>query len=368
MKLTLQLQLLPTPEQQTALLDTMIAFNAAATYAAKAAFDDGVFSQQSIHKRCYYELRERFGLSAQMAVRAIGKTVEAFKRDRKTCPVFKETGAIIYDERLMGWKGPAHVSLLTLKGREIIAMVYGEYQSGYMPHLKGQCDLVYRDGKFYLLATIDLPEDPPIETHRFLGVDLGIVNLATDSDGNTYTGEAVEANRKRRHTARQTYQSTGTKSAKRRLKRMSGRQSRFQRWANHGIAKRLVQYAKDTKAAIVLEDLTHIRSRMTVRKRQRAKQHNWGFSQLRQLISYKAQLAGVPVVLVDPRNTSRTCNRCGFASKRNRKSQTEFSCIRCGRKANADINAARNLADRGAVTRPDLIPLPNGQLTFAWQG
>jgi IS605 OrfB family transposase len=252
---------------------------------------------------------------------------------------------MVYDERLMGWKGPAHVSLLTLQGREVVAMVYGEYQAGYMPHLKGQCDLVYRDGKFYLLATIELPEDPPIEPKRFIGVDLGIVNLATDSDGHTYTGDDVEAKRMQSHTARQTYQATGTRSAKRRLKKMSGKQSRFQRWVNHGIAKRIVQYAKDTKAAIVLEDLTHIRSRMTVRKRQRTRQHNWSFGQLRSFISYKAKLAGVPVVLVDPRHSSRTCCKCGYVDKRNRRGQAEFSCKRCGFTANADLNAARNLAN-----------------------
>lgn len=366
MKLTLQLQLLPSQAQHGALLDTMKAFNAAASYAAKVAFEAQVFNQKSIHARCYYELRDRFNLSAQMAVRAIGKAVEVFKRDRTVCPAFKDTGAMVYDERLMGWKGPAHVSLLTLQGREIVAMIYGEYQAGFMPHLRGQCDLVYRDGRFYLLATIDLPEDPPIEPSRFLGVDLGLVNLATDSDGNSYTGETVEAKRKRSHTARQTYQSTGTKSAKRRLKKMSGKQSRFQRWVNHGIAKRIVQHAKDTTAAIVLEDLTHIRARLTVRRKQRARQHNWSFGQLRSFISYKAQAAGVPVVLVDPRNTSRTCNRCGFVSKQNRKSQSEFSCIRCGRKANADFNAARNLVVRGSVTAPDLIAPKNGQFAFSW--
>jgi len=366
MKLTLQLQLLPTPCQHDALLDTMKAFNAAASYAAKVAFDDQVFNQKSIHARCYYELRERFQLSAQMAVRAIGKAVEVFKRDRTVCPVFKDTGAMVYDERLMGWKGPAHVSLLTLQGREVVAMVYGEYQAGYMPHLKGQCDLVYRDGKFYLLATIELPEDPPIEPKRFIGVDLGIVNLATDSDGHTDTGDDVEAKRMQSHTARQTYQATGTRSAKRRLKKMSGKQSRFQRWVNHGIAKRIVQYAKDTKAAIVLEDLTHIRSRMTVCKRQRTRQHNWSFGQLRSFISYKAKLAGVPVVLVDPRHSSRTCCKCGYVDKRNRRGQAKFSCKRCGFTANADLNAARNLATRGAVNRPDLVAPGNGQLAFSW--
>jgi IS605 OrfB family transposase len=367
MKLTLQLRLVPTPEQHTALLATMRAFNAGASHAAKVGWTDQVFNQHSIHKRCYRELRDRFGLSAQMAVRAIGKAVEVFRRDRRVCPVFRDTGAMTYDERLLGWKGPAHVSLLTMQGRQIVAMVYGEYQAGFLQRLKGQVDLVFRDGTFFLYATIDLPEDTPMQPTRFLGVDLGIVNLATDSDGNTYTGEAVEVVRQRCITHRETFQRTGTKSAKRRLKAMAGQQARFQRWVNHGIAKRLVQRAKDTKAALVLEDLTHIRSRMTVRKRQRAKQHNWSFGQLRAFLTYKAQRAGVPVVFVDPRHTSQTCSTCGFVDKRNRRSQAEFSCLRCGYESHADTNAARNLAARGCVSASALIAPRQGQLAFAWQ-
>ena len=162
MKLTLQLKLLPTPDQHTALLETMHAFNAAASHAARVGFEAGVFAQASIHVRCYRELRDRFGLSSQMAVRAIGKAVECFKRDRKTYPIFHPEGAMIYDERLLGWKGPAHVSLLTLQGRQVVAMVYGEYQAGYLKRLKGQVDLVSRDGMFYHYATIDVPEDTPL--------------------------------------------------------------------------------------------------------------------------------------------------------------------------------------------------------------
>ena len=366
MKLTLQLKLVPTPDQRVALLETMHAFNAAASHAAHVGFTDHVFSQQAIHVRCYRDLRDRFGLSSQMAVRAIGKAVETFRRDKKACPVFRPDGAMTYDERLLGWKGPAHVSLLTLQGRQLVAMVYGEYQAGFLQRLKGQVDLVYKDGTFYLYATIDVPEDTPIAPTRFLGVDVGITNIAVDSDGNSYTGDAIEAVRARASTARQTYQSTHTKSAKRRLKLMAGIQARFQRWANHGLAKRLVAYAKDTKAALVLEDLTHIRDRMTVSRRQRSKQHNWSFRQLREFVVYKAQRAGVPLLFVDPRNSSRTCHRCGYVDKRNRRSQADFSCLRCGHAAPADLNAARNLATRGAVTRPDLIASGIGQLAFAW--
>ena len=366
MKLTPQLKMIPTPEQHAALLATMRAFNASASHAAYVGFASRVFSQASMHTRYYRDLRTRFGLSAQMAVRAIGKAVEAFKRDRQTRPEFRDTGAMTYDERLLGWKGPAHVSLLTLQGRQVVAMVYGEYQTGFLPRLKGQVDLVYRNGTFFLYATIDLPEDAPIQPTRFLGVDLGLANLATDSDSNTYTGDAVEAVRQRCTTHRQTFQRTGSKSAKRRLKAMAGRQGRFQRWVNHGIAKRLVQLAKDTKAVLVLEDLTHIRRRMTVRKGQRAKQHNWSFGQLRAFVTYKAQWAGVPVVVVDPRNTSTTCSHCSYVDKRNRCSQAEFSCLRCGYTCHADVNAARNLAVRGEVTHPELIAPRLGQLALAW--
>jgi putative transposase len=72
----------------------------------------------------------------------------------------------------------------------------------------------------------------------------------------------------------------------------------------------------------------------------------WSFFQLRSFVEYKAQLVGVPIVLVDPRNTSRTCNVCGHCEKANRKSQAEFLCKHCGHSANADLNAARNIRDR----------------------
>src|SRR5271154_875245 len=95
-------------------------FNEAATFAARKGFDAKVFSQPSIHKLAYAEIRERFGLSAQMAVRAIGKAVECFKRDKTKCPRFKPNGAITYDERIMGFKGLDKVSLWAFPEKRVI--------------------------------------------------------------------------------------------------------------------------------------------------------------------------------------------------------------------------------------------------------
>src|SRR5262245_9862545 len=319
MKLTTQVKLLPSSDQHSALVETMHAFNAACTWIAEHAYQQRCASKFQLQKALYYEVRQRFDLSAQLAIRAIAKVVEAYKRDKAQQVAFRPDGAVVYDERIMAFHGLEEVSLTTLHGRALIPMQMGEYQHVQFHRAKGQADLILVKGIFYLLVTIETPEEPPMVPERFLGIDLGIINLATDSDGNSYTGDDVEVVRQRSMTHRETYQRTGTKSAKRRLKAIAGQQGRFQRWVNHGIAKKLVQKAKDTKAALVLEDLTHIRDRMTVRRRQRAKQHNWSFGQLRAFLTYKALMAGVPILFVDPRNTSKTYSRCGYVDRRNRR-------------------------------------------------
>lgn len=346
MKLTIQLQLLPTPEQATLLLDTMGRFNAAVTFAAAQGFAAGVFSQPSVHRLSYRSIREQFGLSAQLAVRAIGKAVECFARDKTICPVFRPDGAITYDQRNLSFKGLDRVSLATLTGREIIGLVYGEYQSQRFDRIKGQCDLVRREGKFYLLATVDLPEPPPLEVKDFIGVDLGIVQIATTDDGTTFSGQPIEKVRKRSARARQTYQRRNSRSARRRLRKIAKRQSRFQRDTNHCIAKKIVAKALAQQAGIAVEELTGIRGRVTVRKSQRSRLGNWSFAQLRAFLTYKSQLVGVPLVAVDARNTSRTCSRCGHCEKGNRRSQAVFLCKQCGFSCNADQNGAGNIRCR----------------------
>jgi transposase len=148
-----------------------------------------------------------------MAVRAIDKAVEAFRRDKSKCSSFRPRGAVIYDQRILGFKGLDKVSLWALGGRMILPLVYGEYQRQRFDRMKGQADLIYRGGKFFLLATADLPDKAPIEIKDFLGVDLGIVNIATDSDGGTHSGETVKRVRRKHHRNRKSLQRKGTKGS-----------------------------------------------------------------------------------------------------------------------------------------------------------
>ena len=357
MKQTMLLKLAPTEEQHQALTQTMHAFNAACNYIAEQAFEAKVANKFELQKMTYGMLRAAYHLPAQLAIRAISKTSEAYKRDKSIQRTFRPLGAIVYDERVMSFKGITHVSLLTLSGRVFVPFRMGGYQEARLESIKGQADLIYRKGTFYLAVTLDVPEPTPDETQGTLGVDLGIVNLATDSEGESFSGAQVEKARAHYASLRGRLQKRSTKSAKRHLKRLSGREARFRKDVNHTISKCIVQKARAKRLGIAIEDLRHIRTRTerTVRKSQRHRHSSWAFFQLRFFLSYKAALRGVPLHTVDPAYTSKTCNVCGHCETANRKSQASFLCVNCGHADNADRNAAINIA-RAAVKRPIVSP------------
>lgn len=353
MKLTVQLQLLPDREHAQRLRETIERFNEAANWLSGIAFEKRTANKIELQHACYGELRERFGLSAQMAVRCIAQVCEAYKRDKSIRPVFRPTAAMPFDQRMMSFKGIDRVSLLTLGGRVLVPFVLGKYQAEQFSRAKGQADLVLRDdGKWFLLVTADVPAGTPIPATDFIGVDLGVANIATDSDGEQHSGADVERIRRKHNLQRKRLQRRNTKGAKKKLRRMSGKEARFRRHENHRISKAIVEKAKGTNRGIALEDLKGIRERITARGSDaRNRLSGWSFGQLYAFVAYKAELAGIPVVTVDPRNTSRTCAACGHCEKSNRKSQSEFVCKACGRRAHADRNAALNIALRAQGAR-----------------
>jgi len=154
MKQTMLLKLAPTTEQAKALLDTMHAFNGACDYIAEQAFESQVANKFELQKMTYGELRTTYHLPAQLAIRAISKTTDVYKRDKSIQPTFRPEGAIVYDERVMSFKGIDTVSLLTLSGRVLVPFRFGAYQQSRLDAIKGQADLIYRNGMFYLAGDI----------------------------------------------------------------------------------------------------------------------------------------------------------------------------------------------------------------------
>ncbi|NWF27577.1 IS200/IS605 family element transposase accessory protein TnpB [Streptomyces sp. PKU-EA00015] len=371
MKLVVQIRLLPSPVQAAALEATLCACNEAATWVSNVAFERGESRNFALRKHTYEQVKSRWGLGAQAAQHVIKKTCDAYttlranlragnlgrpgsKRRRQASdrPIaFRPGGGQPYDDRMLSWQiSERTVSIWTIQGR-LKGMTFTaspEQLSTLARYRRGESDLVHRDGMWFLNATCEVPEaEPNTGPVDFLGIDLGIVNIATTSDGQIMAGRQLNRIRVRERGLRQKLQKKNTPSARRRLKKRRRKEARRAKDINHKIAKHVVAEAERTGRGIALEDLTGIRERVRLRKPQRATLHSWAFQQLGEFIAYKARRAGVPVVYVDPAYTSRTCAQCGHIDKANRVSQAFFACRSCGFVDHADRNGSRNIRARG---------------------
>lgn len=368
MKLVAQVKLLPTPEQAEALKETMVRANEACDYISRVAWDTRTFGKFGLQKLVYQHVKETFSLTAQVVVRCIAKVADAYKLDKKTERMFKPLGAISYDSRILRYKmAKGTVSIWTVQGRMDVAWTTGKRQWELLQTQQGESDLAFVRGKFYLLSTCEVETPTPDDVEGVLGVDLGINNIASTSDGEKMSGSHVKSVRHRNRRLRAKLQKKGTRSAKRKLRSRSGREARFSSNTNHVIAKRIVEMAKRTNRAIALEQLKGIRSRVRAKRPQRATLHSWAFAELGEYIKYKATRAGVPVVFVDPRNTSRECSCCGHIEKANRPSQAVFKCQVCGFAAHADLNASVNIGRRAEVMLPNVSEIESKSVHAALQ-
>jgi putative transposase len=343
---TIVLKLDPTAEQAAELDATLAAFAAACDHIAGVSCRVGSTNKVAIQRECYREVRETFGLSANLAIRAIARACAALKVPERADSTFRPTSAD-FDARIFAFReADWTVSLTVLHGRERIATVPGEHQRGALAGTKPTAaQLVKREGRFFLHVQISGEAPEPIEATDHIGVDLGIAKIATTSDdAQGHCGKPVERIRRKHNLQRRRLQRKGTKGAKKKLRRLAGKEARFRSHENHVISKAIVQSAKDTGRGIALEDLKGIRGRITARGGDaRNRLSGWSFHQLCCFLAYKAEDAGIPIVQVDPRNTSKTCSVCGHCERANRRSQAGFECKHCGFSANADWNAARNI-------------------------
>lgn len=353
MKLTLKIKLLPTNEQANLLLETMKEANAVCNAISEVAWKEKIFNNFKLHHKVYHLYKAKFRLSSQMLIRQIAKVADAYKLDKKTKRTFQPLGSIAYDSRIMTYKPNNVVSLWCINGREKINFVC--HNSNYIPYIKGEADLVYKNDKFYLFQTIDVPEEDVKNVEEFIGVDFGLTDICVTSDGIKYSADGLNKYREHRQKIRSSIQSKCTKetsrsskrNCRRLLKRLSGKERTHAQIVNHTIAKSIIFSAKEKGKGVAIENLTNIRFTSKRRnKKFRTKLGKWAFGQLRSFLEYKGLLYGVPIVVVDPRYTSQTCNICKHLGKRINKN---FKCNNCGNNMDADFNASLNIASLGRV-------------------
>lgn len=350
MKLTLKIKLLPTDEQANLLLETMKEANTVCNTISDVAWEKKIYNNFKLHHEVYHNYKATFKLSSQILVRCIAKVADAYKIDKKTKRQFRPLGSIGYDSRIMTYKPNDIVSLWVIGGRIKIPFVC--HNRNYIPYIKGEADLVYKKGKFYLFQTVDVPEEDVRDIEEFIGVDFGQTDIAVLSDGTNYNSDQLKKVRKKYSKVRASVQSKGTKNSKRLLKRLSGKERRFVSINNHTISKQIVAKAKTEHKGIAIEDLTGIRKTAKPKsKAHKTELNRWSFYQLRQFLTYKALLNGIKIIAVPPAYTSQTCNKCLHIGIRNGK---HFKCENCGNVTDADHNAALNIAAWGvSVNTPE---------------
>ena len=240
-------------------------------------------------------------------------------------------------------------NLATVAGRQKVAFCVPAYASALTGNRVATADLMYRKGRFTLHVVLKLEDMEFTDNGTALGVDLGVTRPAVTSDGRLHGKKRWREVSKRRFRLKRKLQSKGTKSAKRHLRHLAGREQRFRRDCDHVLSKSILN-GTTAGMTVVVENLTNIRARVKAsRGEAKRRLHCWSFAQLRLFLDYKAKALGCRVVGVDPRHTSQRCAACGYIYRGNRPSQSNFVCRSCGHRANADKNAALNIRDKHLV-------------------
>lgn len=345
-KRTVSIKLTPTEEQSQKLYALQKEFSDVRNAIVEIAVENKCFNQFTLHNIAYYKIRQNFKLGSQMTCIAIKSVCSAYKaalRRRNQIPKISFRSMSVHFDKRTYTLNKDYVSLYTLSKRIKISYKIGEFQKNYIEKgISKEAELIRKRKGWYLNLVLDLPDVPPCATHgEIIGVDLGENNIACTSNGKIFSGRQLRYERDKALALRARLQSNGTKSSKRFLKKVSGKEARHVKDVNHCVSKSLVSEAVTSGCnTIAMEDLANIRSRIKGGKRMRSRLHRWPWAQLQNFVEYKARMAGINTVFVNPAFTSQTCSRCGQLGIRDRH---HFECSNCVIFLHSDVNAALNI-------------------------
>jgi len=313
----------------------------------------------------YASLRARFPAVPSMTVQQTVKDACAcvktwngkHRKSQWQCPAKKRGTSYPLNRRTLTIRGSL-CTLSSTSGRirtllDLPAWFFDKYDVKTNDVQAGWVKLTGHRSHIYLVYRVPCAAQA---SNEVVGVDRGLYNLVALSDGSRVPSKRAMAIKRRRQHHRSKLQQKGTRSAKRRLKKVSGREKRFMRDFNHCVTKGLAE--RPDVGTYVLEDLGGIRSKNRGRRFNRWLS-NWSYFELQTQLEYKCALTGISVVYTDPRYTSQKCSCCGVVDKRSR-DKAKYLCRSCGFGMHADVNAACNIrdnhfrfqAEQGAFNRP----------------
>jgi IS605 OrfB family transposase len=338
-------------------------YREACVWFAKEAERLNTVSRARLNRETYSIAKEKFNLNTATLQMAMMKALSArrsyLSRIRKgkkaTPPTFKSHLPVMVRQDCYSVcqlpSGNFVLKFPVASGRSQIAvpLVVSEYHRQRLEQLAGGscrqgclelwCD---RNNQWFAAVTL-VYNDEQTDPCGVIGVDLGIVKHAVLSNNVFFDGRGNRWRKEHWAKRRKELQKHGRLS---RVKKEQGRESRWMRDVNHKLSRRIVDIAIAENKAIALEQLTGIRERARGSKKFNRMLSGWSFKELAKFIEYKAALAGVPVIYVNPKETSKTCPRCGNISRNNRKTQGWFKCTSCGYQSDADRVGALNIATK----------------------
>ena len=358
-----------TDNEISAIKETRKQYARAFNMSAECLINNSSTSKRFLHKVQYERIKEECpslptGLiqcARDVAVEAVKtwnvkktklKQKKPKKAERMKRPSMKEKCTMRYDVRTVTLRG-SQITFSTCDKRIRTIISIPEFFTESYPSsegwkLKGANIGIDRKGRVFVNLIYDCP-DPVIEENndgKIVGLDRGVYNIVTTSEGVHYGAKDVRRVKRKYNHVRSGLQKKGTRSAKRRLVSISGREKRFVHDQNHCISKKLANTDEDV-SVYVLEDLSSmnmLRLKGKSNKTMRKWLSNWSYSDLEFKLSYKCQRNGIRVEFVDARYTSQKCSVCKTIDKASRKGN-RYTCRHCGSSMHADVNAAINIRD-----------------------
>ncbi len=351
---TVVFPLAPSNEEKETLQQTSNLYMQAFEACVQVAWSMDKLSKINLHKQTYYQLKSELGLKSQYLCSARNKAYENVKAmralDAKGVKVSKpkiNQIPIRLDSRTLSFDFKRNVaSITTQSGRVKVPIYWHKHEKRYKDwECKAGEIGIDRFGRWVLRLVFEKKTKEHTRTGRVVGIDRGIKHPFVSSDNKFYGKRRWAEHERKRLSLMARLQSKGTKSAKRHLKKLSGRLRRFKENCDRILVREffVTLLPGDT---IVLENLTNIIKncgvKVKARKPHRKNMNRWSFKRLENAIKYLAELMGIYVEYINPRYTSQICSRCDELKKANRKNQSTYKCL-CGLQLNADLNASRNI-------------------------
>ena len=337
----------------------------------KVGYSNKTYNKKELHRFTYKKLRNKypeFPSALLQTVRDVASEALKATKLKKQINAKKHSSLRLDKRNIRINLKHCEVSLSSVEGRLKLHFKSHPQLKKYEDWKPQGATLIFKDRKLYLNIIVEKETPPKQIENNVLGIDRGINNIIVCSNNQFFNSTHLKKIKGKYQYLRKVLQSKGTRSAKRKLKKVSGMERRFVSDTNHRLSKAV---AKSDYKVFALEHLKKM-SGKTKGRNFNKKLNNWSFKQFETFLRYKSEALGKTVLNVNPKYTSQTCSQCNHCEKTNRK-LSNFKCRKCKFELHADLNAARNIAKLGIselgrlyVNQPNVAPdekqLLEGQL------